>query len=236
MTSTVKGKAIAITGAFGALGAATALLAAEQGARVALIDRAPRAPAGLFEAHSGEIRLITGVNLTDETQATEAVRAAHEQLQGLDALINVAGAFRWQTVADGDPAVWDQMFAVNLKSALFTSRAAIPFLRQSRQGRIINIGANAALKAGGGMGAYTASKSALHRLTESLAEELKPVGITVNAVLPSVIDTPANRADMPKADFTTWVTPRALAEVILFLASDAGSPVTGALLPVTGRV
>jgi len=236
MTSTIEGKAIAITGAFGALGAATALVAAEQGARLALIDRAPHAPAGLFDAHSGEIRLLTGVNLTDETQASAAVRAAHEQLQGLDVLINVAGAFRWQTVADGDPAVWDQMFAVNLKSALFTSRAAIPFLRQSRQGRIINIGANAALKAGAGMGAYTASKSGLHRLTESLAEELKAVGITVNAVLPSVIDTPANRADMPKADFTTWVTPRALAEVILFLASDAGAPITGALLPVTGRV
>ena len=236
MTSTVKGKAVAITGAFGALGAATALLAAEQGARLALIDRAPHAPAGLFDAHSGEIHLVTGVNLTDETQATAAVRAAHEQLQGLDVLINVAGAFRWQTVADGDPAIWDQLFAVNLKSALFTSRAAIPFLRQSRQGRIINIGANAALKAGAGMGAYTASKSGLHRLTESLAEELKSVGITVNAVLPSIIDTPANRVDMPKADFTTWVTPRALAEVILFLASDAGAPVTGALLPVTGRV
>ena len=236
MTSTVKGKAIAITGAFGALGAATALVAAEQGARLALIDRAPHAPAGLFDAHSGVIRMLTGVNLTDETQASAAVRAAHEQLQGLDVLINVAGAFRWQTVADGDPAVWDQMFAVNLKSALFTSRAAIPFLRQSQQGRIINIGANAALKAGAGMGAYTASKSGLHRLTESLAEELKAVGITVNAVLPSVIDTPANRADMPKADFTTWVQPRALAEVILFLASDAGAPVTGALLPVTGRV
>jgi NAD(P)-dependent dehydrogenase (short-subunit alcohol dehydrogenase family) len=236
MTSTVKGKAIAITGAFGALGAATALVAAEQGARLALIDRAPHAPAGLFDAHSDEIRLLTGVNLTDETQASAAVRAAHEQLQGLDVLINVAGAFRWQTVADGDPAVWDQLFAVNLKSALFTSRAAIPFLRQSQQGRIINIGANAALKAGAGMGAYTASKSGLHRLTESLAEELKAVGITVNAVLPSIIDTPANRADMPKADFTTWVTPRALAEVILFLASDAGAPITGALLPVTGRV
>jgi len=236
MTATVKGKAIAITGAFGALGSATALVAAEQGARLALIDRAPHAPAGLFDAYSGEIRLLTGVNLTDETQAAAAVRAAHEQLQGLDVLINVAGAFHWQTVAEGDPAIWDQMFAVNLKSALFTSRAAIPFLRQSRQGRIINIGANAALKAGAGMGAYTASKSGVHRLTESLAEELKAVGITVNAVLPSIIDTPANRADMPKADFTTWVTPRALAEVILFLASDAGAPVTGALLPVTGRV
>jgi NAD(P)-dependent dehydrogenase (short-subunit alcohol dehydrogenase family) len=236
MTSSTKGKAIAITGAFGALGSATALVAAEQGARVALIDRAPHAPAGLFDSHAGELKLITGVNLTDEAQAVAAVRAAHEQLQGLDVLINVAGAFRWQTVADGDPAIWDQLFAVNLKTALFTSRAAIPFLRQSRQGRIINIGANTALKATAGMGAYTASKSGVHRLTESLAEELKADGITVNAILPSIIDTPFNRADMPKADFATWVSPRALAEVILFLASDAGAPITGALLPVTGRV
>jgi NAD(P)-dependent dehydrogenase (short-subunit alcohol dehydrogenase family) len=127
------------------------------------------------------------------------------------------------------------MFAVNLKTALHASRAAIPFLRQSKQGRIINVGATAALKAGAGMGAYAASKAAVHRLTESLAEELKKDNVTVNAVLPSTIDTPTNRADMPKADFTKWVTPRALAEVILFLASDAGAPITGALLPVTGR-
>ena len=236
MTATVKGKAIAITGAFGALGAATALLAAEQGARLALIDQAPHAPAGLLESRGAQMRLLAGVNLTDEAQAAGAIRAAHEQLQGLDVLINVAGTFRWQTVAEGDPGVWDLLFAVNVKTALFTSRAAIPFLRQSGQGRIVNIGANAALKAGAGMGAYTASKSGVHRLTESLAEELKSDGITVNAVLPSIIDTPANRADMPKADFATWVTPRALAEVILFLASDAGAPITGALLPVTGRV
>jgi NAD(P)-dependent dehydrogenase (short-subunit alcohol dehydrogenase family) len=236
MTSTVKGKKIAITGAFGALGSATAQVAAEQGARLALIDRAAHPPAGLFASPGDGIRLITGVNLTDESQAAAAVRAAHEQLQGLDVLINVAGAFRWQTVAAGDPAIWDQMFAVNVKTALFTSRAAIPFLKSSGQGRIINIGANGALKAGAGMGAYAASKSGVHRLTESLAEELKADGITVNAVLPSIIDTPANRAEMPKADFATWVAPRALAEVILFLASDAGAPVTGALLPVTGRV
>ena len=131
MTSTVEGKAIAITGAFGALGAATALVAAERGARVALIDRAAHAPAGLFDAHSDTLRWVTGVNLTDETQAAAAVRAAHDQLQGLDVLINVAGAFRWQTVADGDSATWDQQYAVNLKSALYASRAAIPFLRKS---------------------------------------------------------------------------------------------------------
>jgi NAD(P)-dependent dehydrogenase (short-subunit alcohol dehydrogenase family) len=236
MTATVKGKAIAITGAFGALGASTALVAAERGARVALIDRVAHAPPGLFEPYSHAIRLLPGVNLIDETEATAAVRAAHEQLNGLDVLINVAGAFSWQTVADGDPSTWDRLFAINLKTALYASRAAIPFLRQSKHGRIVNIGANAAIKAGSGMGAYTASKAGVHRLTESLAEELKADGITVNAVLPSIIDTPANRAEMPQADFTTWVTPQALAEVILFLASDAGQPVTGALLPVTGRV
>ena len=233
--SGVRGKAVVITGASGALGEATAQLAAEQGARLALIERsAQRRPVPL--ASGTDVHLILGVNLTDEAEASAAVRSAHEQLLGLDVLINIAGAFRWQTVGDGDPAGWDQMFAVNLKTALNASRAAIPFLRQSKQGRIINVGANAALKAGIGMGPYAASKAAVHRLTESLAEELKKDNVTVNAVLPSIIDTPANRADMPKADFNTWVTPRALAEAILFLASDAGQPITGALLPVTGRV
>jgi len=234
MTSGVRGKAVVITGAAGALGEATALLAAEQGARLVLIERSAQSRPGPLASRK-DVHLLQGVNLTDEAQASTAVRAAHEQLQGLDVLINIAGAFRWQTVADGDPAGWDQMYAVNLKTALHASRAAIPFLRQSKQGRIINLGANAALKAGAGMGPYTASKAAVHRLTESLAEELKKDNITVNAVLPSTIDTPVNRADMPKADFNTWVTPRALAEVILFLASDAGQPITGALLPVTGR-
>jgi NAD(P)-dependent dehydrogenase (short-subunit alcohol dehydrogenase family) len=116
------------------------------------------------------------------------------------------------------------------------SRAAVPYLRQSKQGHIINIGANAALKASAGMGAYAASKAGVHRLTESLAEELKGDGITVNAVLPSIIDTPANRADMPNADFSKWVTPQALADVILFLASPQAQAIIGALLPVTGRV
>jgi NAD(P)-dependent dehydrogenase (short-subunit alcohol dehydrogenase family) len=235
MTSGVRGKAVVITGASGALGEATALLAAEQGARLALLERSAHPLAGSLASRK-DVHLLPGVNLTHEAQASAAIRAAHEQLQGLDVLINIAGAFRWQTVADGDPAGWDQMFANNLKTALYASRAAIPFLRQSKQGRIINVGANAALKASAGMGPYTASKAAVHRLTESLAEELKKDNITVNAVLPSIIDTPANRTDMPKADFNTWVSPRALAEVILFLASDSGQPITGALVPVTGRV
>ncbi|MCY1454645.1 3-oxoacyl-[acyl-carrier-protein] reductase FabG [compost metagenome] len=116
------------------------------------------------------------------------------------------------------------------------SKAALPLLTQGTHGRIVNIGAGAALKAGMGMGAYAASKAGVARLTESLAEELKDTGVTVNAVLPSIIDTLQNRADMPDADFSRWVSPAELAAVILFLLSSEASAVTGALIPVSGRV
>jgi NAD(P)-dependent dehydrogenase (short-subunit alcohol dehydrogenase family) len=236
MTTSLHDKAIIITGAFGTLGAATARAAAQAGARVALIDSAANAPQGLVADCGPGAIALGGVDLTNATNAAQAVNAAQQHLQGLDVLINIAGAFRWQTVADGDPATWDLLFAINVKTAVNTSRAALPHLRRSANGRIVNIGANGAVKAGAGMGAYAASKAGVHRLTESLAEELKTSGITVNAVLPSIIDTPANRADMPQADFSTWVTPQALAGVILFLASSEAQAITGALLPVTGRV
>jgi NAD(P)-dependent dehydrogenase (short-subunit alcohol dehydrogenase family) len=234
MTSGVHGKTILITGAFGSLGSATALAAAKAGARVALIDQATEPLTGLMEACGPDAIAIGGVNLTCAPDATAAVESAHQRLRSLDVLINIAGTFRWQTVADGDPGTWDLMFAINLKTAVNSSRAALPFLRQSRAARIINIGANAATKATSGMGAYAASKAGVHRLTESLAEELKGDRITVNAVLPSVIDTATNRTDMPDANHSSWVTPAARAAVILFLASDDAQPITGALLPVTG--
>jgi 3-oxoacyl-[acyl-carrier protein] reductase len=138
-------------------------------------------------------------------------------------------------VAEGDPKSWQRMYALNVLTALNTSQSAIPHLTASGNGRIVNVGAMGALLAGAGMGPYAASKAGVHRLTETLAAELKGK-ITVNAVLPSTIDTPANRASMPKADFAKWVQPQELAEVILFLVSDAASAVTGALLPVSGRV
>jgi NAD(P)-dependent dehydrogenase (short-subunit alcohol dehydrogenase family) len=125
---------------------------------------------------------------------------------------------------------------MNVETAANATRAAIPALRASGSGRIVNVGANGAVKAGAGMGAYAASKAGVHKLTEALAEELKADGVTVNAVLPSILDTPANRADMPGADVETWVKPDDLAAVILFLASERARAVTGALLPVTGRV
>jgi NAD(P)-dependent dehydrogenase (short-subunit alcohol dehydrogenase family) len=131
---------------------------------------------------------------------------------------------------------WRQLFEINLMTAVNVSRAALPSLRARASGRIVNVGANGALKAGAGMGPYAASKAAVHRFTESLAEELKTSRITVNAVLPSVLDTPANRKEMAGADPAQWVTPDGLAAVMRFLASEASADVTGALVPVTGRV
>lgn len=229
-------KAMVITGAFGALGAATARAAASAGARVVLVDQAPHPPAGLMEECGIDARAIAGVDLSDASEAAAALNSAYAHMGRVDVLINIAGAFRWQTVADGDTESWDFLFRINLKTALNCTRAALPHLKKSSAGRVINTGALAANRAQQGMGAYAASKSAVHRLTESLAEELKDDRITVNAVLPSIIDTPANRVQMPDADHSKWVTPGALAEVILFLASDRAEAITGALLPVTGRL
>jgi len=227
---------VAVTGAFGVLGEVVATAAAAQGARLALIEHSPNAPEGLVEACGAQTLVVAGVDLADPAAAQSAMDQVADRFGGLDALINIAGGFRWQTVEAGDPAQWDRLFAMNLKTALNASRAALPLLKASPAGRIVNVGAAGALKAGAGMGAYGASKAAVHKLTESLAEEVKADGITVNAVLPSIIDTPANRADMPDADFTAWVAPADLASVILFLASESARAVTGALVPVTGRV
>jgi NAD(P)-dependent dehydrogenase (short-subunit alcohol dehydrogenase family) len=154
----------------------------------------------------------------------------------IDALMNIAGGFRLATLEASDAALWDLLFRINVQTAANAARAALPALKASGTGRIVNVGAGAALKAEAGMGPYAAAKSGVHRLTEALSQELKDAGVTVNAVLPSIIDTPQNRADMPKADFSRWVAPADLAEVILFLASEAARAVTGALVPVTGRV
>ncbi|MBB4257012.1 NAD(P)-dependent dehydrogenase (short-subunit alcohol dehydrogenase family) [Bradyrhizobium sp. CIR3A] len=219
-----------VTGALGALGKVVAEIARSRGARVAGIDHAPsQIPA------TPESIEIGGVDLSDAAQAKTAVDAAAKHFGRLDALINIAGGFAFETVGDGDVKTWQRMYALNVLTALNTSRAALPHLAASRAGRIVNIGAMGALQAGSGMGPYAASKAGVHRLTESLASEWKGK-VTVNAVLPSIIDTAANRADMPKADFSKWVTPRELAEVILFLAGDAASGITGALIPVGGRV
>lgn len=232
----MKGKAIVVSGGFGNLGRAVAEAASNRGASVAALDVAPMPPAGLAERLGPHALLLGGVDLSSPEGARKAMADVKAKFGRLDALINIAGGFRWETVEGGDVATWDLLFAMNVKTALNASKAAIPYLLESGAGRIVNIGANAAVKAAAGMGAYTASKAGVHRLTESLAEELKNRGVTVNAVLPSIIDTPANRADMPNAAFDRWVAPADLAAVILFLASDEAKAVTGALIPVTGGV
>ncbi|MEO8160595.1 MAG: SDR family NAD(P)-dependent oxidoreductase [Arenimonas sp.] len=226
----LKDQVVAVTGAFGALGSAVVQALLAEGAKVAAIDRAPAPRAPL-----GAAALYGGVDLSSDSGAREVVEAIVARQGGLDALVNIAGGFVWETVADGSLDSWDQLYQLNLRTVVASCRAALPQLPDGR-GRIINIGAAGAVKAAAGMGAYAASKAGVARLTEALAEELKDRGITVNALLPSIIDTPANRADMPKADFGKWVKPAQLADVIVFLLSAKSQAITGALLPVTGRV
>jgi NAD(P)-dependent dehydrogenase (short-subunit alcohol dehydrogenase family) len=226
----MKGKVVIVTGASGALGKVVAEAALTRGARVAGVDHARSEIADTPDRME-----LGGIDLSDAAQARQAIDAVAARFGRLDVLINIAGAFSFEIVASGDPKTWQRLYAINVLTALNAARAAIPHLVASSAGRIVNIGAMGALQAGAGMGPYAASKAGVHRLTEALAAELKGK-VTVNAVLPSTIDTPANRSDMPKADFAKWVTADELANVILFLASDAASAVTGALLPVSGRV
>jgi NAD(P)-dependent dehydrogenase (short-subunit alcohol dehydrogenase family) len=230
---TMAGRIFAITGAFGVLGSAVAKAAAAKGCRLALIDYAmDGAP-----LPSGDgVLVLGGVDLTDANAAGAAIDAAAERFGGLDALLNIAGGFRWETHEEGSAESWYGQYRLNVLTATNAARAAVPHLKRSAAGRIVNVGSAAALKAALGMGAYAAAKAGVHALTQALAEELKADGVTVNAVLPSILDTPTNRADMPKADVSAWVAPDDLAAVMLFLASEEARAVTGALVPVTGRV
>lgn len=224
-------KRIAVTGAFGALGAVVVQALAAAGASVAGITRAPASEA---PAQLAGFVWFGDADISDASVAEATLRAVAQKLGGLDALVNIAGAFRGGRVADSGPDVWELMYKANLLTAVNATRAALPLL--STNGRIICIGAAGAAKAGVGMGPYAASKAGVAKLTEALAEEVKDRNITVNAILPSIIDTPANRADMPNADFSRWVQPEQIADLIVFLLSDRASAITGALIPIVGRV
>lgn len=231
---TLDGLRVVVTGGLGALGRGVGSLLAGRGARVALLDRAPAASAPA-DLPSG-VTVVGDVDLADEALTRAAMTQAIQALGGLDALVNIAGGFAWETVEAGSVATWDRLYAMNLRTALLASQAALPALLQSRRASIVNVGANAATRAATGMGAYAASKAGVARLTEAMAEEFKQRGLRVNAVLPSILDTPANRKDMPQADFSQWVGIAQLAAVVAFLVSEDAGAVTGACLPVTGRV
>jgi NAD(P)-dependent dehydrogenase (short-subunit alcohol dehydrogenase family) len=228
----LSGKVVAVTGSDGALGGAVVATLSAYGAKLALLTHSAAAagsqPAGAV--HYG------GVDLTQETAVRSTMQRIAQDSGRLDGLINLAGGFRWEKLSDGTVESWDAMYRLNLRTAVVSCQAALPYLLKSGNGRIVNVGALGAVKAAAGMGAYAASKAGVAQLTEALADELKGRGVTVNAILPSILDTPKNRLDSPQADFTRWVTPVEAAEVIAFLISDQASAVTGALLPVAGRV
>jgi NAD(P)-dependent dehydrogenase (short-subunit alcohol dehydrogenase family) len=212
---------IVVTGAMGSLGQEVCAVAGAQGARVIRLDIANN------NAHDD----CHALDLTDPA----ATQKFFSEIEPFDALVNLAGGFAmglesWEA-SDKD---WDLMFKLNVTTMRNGVKAAVPRLLERGGGRIVNVGAYGAREGQGLMGAYCASKNVVMRLTETLAEELKGKGINVNAVLPTIIDNPANRAAMPEADPATWVSPRELANVICFLSSPAASAVHGALLPVRG--
>lgn len=207
-----------VAGGFGVLGRAVREALEAQGHKVAVIDLAP-----VPEGHQGPAQ--GGIDLIDETRVASAFATLVQQLGGLDGVVNVAGGFLWETVAQGSLDSWDRMYGMNLRTTLISSRAALAHLVKG--GAIVNVGAAAATNVATGMAPYAASKAGVMALTESLAEELRGAGIRVNAVLPTIIDTPANRADMPDADTSAWVRPSAAAKVIAFLLSGDAACVTG---------
>jgi NAD(P)-dependent dehydrogenase (short-subunit alcohol dehydrogenase family) len=234
--STLSNRVVLVTGAAGNLGRAVAQAARAAGARVVLADRSGERLARLYPAPDEQLLATGDTDFTDEAAVARLADAALKRFGRIDALVNTIGGFTGgRPVHEEDLASWDRMMAINLRTTLLASRAVIPAMIRQGGGRLINVGARAALGGVAGLGAYVAAKSAVIRLTETLAAELRDQGITANCVLPGTIDTPENRRDMPKADFSRWVPPADIAEVIVFLASDASRAVSGASIPVYGR-
>jgi NAD(P)-dependent dehydrogenase (short-subunit alcohol dehydrogenase family) len=228
------GRTVLITGATGNLGRAVAAVFAAHGASLGLLDRSVARLEGAY-GPADEKRLYLSTDLLDPTQVESAARTAMDRFRRIDVLCNVAGGFRMGTpvhaTSDSD---WNFMFDVNARTLLHASRAVVPRMLAGGGGKIVNVGAFSAQKGTANMGAYIAAKSAVIRITESMAAELREQNINVNCVLPTTIDTPENRSAMPKADPMNWVAPADLANVIVFLASPAASAIHGAAIPVTG--
>ena len=218
----LSGKRIVITGAAGGLGRAVTEVARKQGATPLLVDLA-------FPSQPGDEHF--SFDLTDASATAEAIG----KMGRIDALFNLAGGFHMgPTAYDLEDDGWDNMFRINVTTLRNAVGAVVPKMLEQGSGSIVNVGAYGALQGLPQLSAYCAAKSTVMRLTESLAGELREKGINVNAVLPTVIDTPANREAMPDADPALWVAPADLANAICFLASDAARAVHGALLPVRG--
>ena len=230
---TSSSRTVFITGAAGNLGRAIAAAFEERGANLVLVGRTKESLAPL--GAESERRLFVAADLLDPPALDSAVRLARARFGRVDVLCNIAGGFRmgWPVHETSDKD-WDFLMDINARTLLHSVRAVVPQMIEAGGGKIVNVGAFAAQKGAAQMGAYVAAKSAVIRLTETMAAELRDRNINVNCVLPTIIDTPENRAAMPKADPSRWVAPADLANVIVFLASDEARAIHGAALPVTG--
>jgi len=233
----MKAKVVVVTGAAGNLGRTVAQALGAAGAYRVLVDHGADKLGELFgHDDAGATLLIPGINLTNPADAERYVKLAVQKFGRIDALVNTVGGFSGgKPVHEESLATWEKMYSLNLLTVLHSCRAAIPELLKNGGGQIVNVAARAALTGVGTLGAYCASKSAVIRLTESIAAELKDRQVTANCILPGTIDTPQNRADMPNADFDKWVAPEAIADVILFLISTEARAISGVSLPVYGR-
>lgn len=232
-------KVAMITGPAGNLGNAIAEAFQDAGAKLVLVDRHPDRLKELFPelVDSPDHLLATSVDVTDPEAVAAMMAEALETLGRVDVLVNTVGGYKaGNPVHEMELDTLDHMFNLNVRSAFNVSHAVIPSMLEHEAGKIVNIAAKPGLQGGKNTSAYSLAKSAVIRLTESMAAELKRKGINVNCVLPSIIDTPINRKYMPNATHSRWVTPESLAEVILFLASDAARDIHGAALPVYGTV
>lgn len=240
MAGLFEGKVVLITGAAGNLGQAVTLRFAREGAKLVLVERNLErltALAKRVEADYGVQTMIYPLDVGNPAEIDTLIANIHERFGRMDVLAHTVGGYAaGKTVADGDLDIWDRMMNLNARPVyLMGGRAAAQMLAQGQGGKIIFVLARSGLKGSSKHSAYTASKAAAQRVMESLSAEVRDQGINVNAVLPSVIDTPPNRADMPDADFSKWVTPEQIADAIAFLASDAASALHGVSLEVYNR-
>ncbi len=228
---------VVVTGASGNLGRAVAQAFARHGAHIALLDRNTAGCEALIADLSGQASArVFEVDLIDPASTEKAIADVVGAYGGIDVLANIAGGFTMGPLIQDTPDKdWDFMLNLNARSVFHTCRAVIPVMLDNGGGRIVNVSARAAQQGKGRMGPYCASKAAVITLTETLAAENKFDNINVNCILPGTIDTPQNRTDMPDADFSKWVPPAALADVVVFLSSDAARCVSGAAVPVYGQ-
>ena len=232
------GKVVIVTGSVGNLGLATARVLQKIGAKTVLVDRSNERLQENYPdlINSPDHFLAGGVDLANPDSLAKTVQATLARFGRIDSLVNTVGAWRGGKPAhETDLGDWDFLFGLNVRTTLLCCRAVIPQMLRQGHGRIVNVASRDGLQGSAGYSAYSASKSAVLRLTESMAAELKTSNINVNCIMPATIDTPQNRKAIPNGDFSKWVAPEAIAEVILFLISDAARAINGAAVPVYGR-